>query len=81
VTNEGVKKILTIVIALRHRIEERAKDPAQDASGDEGEAIGGEDTNPSTTSFVSDVTPSKTAADYSAFFFLILSRQVKPSFW
>ncbi|KAI0301445.1 timeless protein-domain-containing protein [Russula brevipes] len=61
---EWVKEILTIVIAQRHRIEERAKDPAQDASDDEGEAIGGEDTNPSTTSFVSDVTPSKTAADY-----------------
>jgi hypothetical protein len=84
VTNEGVKKILTIVIAQRHRIEERANDPAQDASGDEGEAIGGENTigtKPSTTSFASDVAPSKTAADYSAFFFLLLSRQVKPSFW
>ncbi|KAH9983375.1 timeless protein-domain-containing protein, partial [Russula compacta] len=65
-----VKEILTLVIAQRRRIEERANDHAQGAEDDEDERIGGDtiETRPSVADLASssDGARSKTAAaDYT----------------
>jgi hypothetical protein len=74
VTDGSVKKILTTVIAGRRRIEERTKDPVQDASDDESQRIeeGAIETRPSADR-ASAATRNEPVTDYSASPFLSIS--------